>query len=277
MLTKDKRMSKRSFLLKIYNIDDVVHSIQEIAREFSTHPVILDIAIAALNTTNPALYIYEYAYNSAVFRTDLTDDQNIRTPLRLLKDQEANCVDYTCFISACLTAANIPHKYRVAAVNDKYLNHIYIIINNLAADPVIGQAQDGSDNFENRPGPIFYGLENKFNFKQDYDMNLYRLNGYKKRVINNGIIGNVYTGLNGVSKTDIISEAEVSTIPEDIKGGVIAISEKAQKFNFNLVNPKSLKLFNNGSNNETIENTNTGYITPLLIIGGALAVKFLIK
>lgn len=252
MLTKDKRMSKRSFLLKIYNIDEVVHSIQEIAREFSTHPVILDIAIAALNTTNPALYIYEYAYNSAVFRTDLTDDQNIRTPLRLLKDQEANCVDYTCFISACLTAANIPHKYRVAAVNDKYLNHIYIIISNLAADPVIGQAQDGSDNFENRPGPIFYGLENKFNFKQDYDMNLYRLNGYKKRVINNGIIGNVYTGLNGISynpKFDIGAEAQAGTV-----GANVSIAPPPKK-----------------------QTENTSYLAPLLIIGGALAVKFLIK
>jgi hypothetical protein len=258
---KDKRMSKRSFLLKIYNIDEVVSSIQEIAREFSNHPVILEIAIAALESSNPARYIYEYAYNSAVFRTDLTDDQNIRTPLRLLKDQEANCVDYTCFMSACLTAANIPHKYRVAAVNDKYLNHIYLIINNLAADPVIGQAQDGSDSFSNRPGPIFYGLENKFEFKQDYNMDLYRLNGYKRKVINNGIIGNVYSGLNGgLIQRRYSAESKGSLYNINLEEGVL-------KNDIGVAPTTS----------PTPPTTGSNLLTPMLIIGGALAIKLLIK
>jgi len=263
MLTKDKRMNKRSFLLKIYNIDEVVHSIQEIAREYSNHPVILEIAIAALESSNPARYIYEYAYNSAIFRTDLTDDQNIRTPLRLLKDQEANCVDYTCFMSACLTAANIPHKYRVAAVNDKYLNHIYLIINNLAADPVIGQAQDGTDTFSNRPGPIFYGLENKFEFKQDYKMDLYRLNGYKRKVINNGIIGNVYSGLNGALIQRRYSDTSKGNLYINPQEGVI-------KDNIGIAPPTL-------ATPPTPPTTGSNLLTPMLIIGGALAIKLLIK
>jgi hypothetical protein len=91
-------------------------------------------------------------------------------------------------------------------------------------------------------------------------MDLYRLNGYKRKVINNGIIGNVYSGLNG----GLIQRRYSDTT----KGGLyINPQEGVIKDNIGVAPPTP----------PTPPTTGSSLLTPMLIIGGALAIKLLIK
>ena len=93
--------------------------------------------------------VFNYAFNNARYFPDPPNRQQIRTPMRLLKDRYGNCVDYSVFIGTLLKLLNIPCSLKMVkfARNENY-SHIYIITQTLPAivlDPVIGQDQDGSE------------------------------------------------------------------------------------------------------------------------------------
>lgn len=125
-----------------------------IAKAEAQHPFVQD-SIRRYNLKNDLesiKHVFNAAFNVATFFPDPVGHQYIRTVNRTLKDQRANCVDYTVFISAFLRAMDIPHKIRMASFdkdNPKAYQHIYpLMINGLVLDVVYGQDQDGAESLK---------------------------------------------------------------------------------------------------------------------------------
>lgn len=190
-------MIGRVLLGKIHSLSYTVKHIDSISSEFAIQPEIIKIA----RKYQTPQQVYEYVYNSAAYVPDESDGQQIRTPIATLRDESANCVDYTTLLSAILKAQGVEHYYRVVAYdNHNEWQHIYIVLpDGTAIDCVHGQRQDGTDTLHNRDAANYYGYELRYKTKKDYKaMNLYRLNGQRNyrlgltpRVVTNFVPGQV--------------------------------------------------------------------------------------
>jgi len=89
--------------------------------------------------------------------------QNVKTPSRTLRDQQANCVNYTLLISTILRILKKIHTIRMVDFkgNGNY-SHIYIICDNIPVDPVIGWEI---------PKNNYFGIEAPFKKKYDLTIN----------------------------------------------------------------------------------------------------------
>jgi len=89
-----------------------------------------------------AKHIYECVY----FEPDPPKTQVIRTPHAVLRDERANCVDYTVILAAVAKALGLPVTIRIVKFSpDKNFSHVYPIIDGVPVDLVIGQDQTGKE------------------------------------------------------------------------------------------------------------------------------------
>jgi transglutaminase-like putative cysteine protease len=87
-----------------------------------------------------------FAYFNAYFVPDPPTRQLIRTPRATLRDQRANCVDYTILIGAIAKRAGLPVVVRIVQLpGQSSYGHVYPVINGVAVDVVPGQDQSGME------------------------------------------------------------------------------------------------------------------------------------
>lgn len=110
------------------------------------------------------------AYNAAYFQPDASDFQTIRTPQRLVRDERANCVDYTVFIGAIANMLGLPVVLRIVQLpGQSNFGHVYPIVDGVAIDVVPAQREDGKEYLYRLPGtkPVI-GHEVEYTAKQDF-------------------------------------------------------------------------------------------------------------
>lgn len=114
--------------------------------------------------------VFDCIYRLCKFFPDPEETQYVRSVNRQLKDRRANCVDYTVFMSAFLRALKVPHSIRMTQTDEENngYNHIYIVLpDGTALDPVINQAQDGTEPFKGQRLPAAFGQEVPYIKKYD--------------------------------------------------------------------------------------------------------------
>jgi hypothetical protein len=135
--------------------------------------------------------IFDFAYNAMVYMPDPDGEQVLKLPLRGIKDEAGNCVDYTILQSAAMLNAGIPHKLRVVGFTTPgSWEHIYCVADDGSVmDPVIGQKQDGTETRSTRPISGSFNKECDYKYKTDYPVKTYALAGINglngKSVVNN--------------------------------------------------------------------------------------------
>lgn len=160
---------KTATLLRFTTPDITVRYMQEIAEQASTDPQIVQLARQLSNNSRPEKAVFDYVYKNVAYKLDPVDVQRLRTPMRTLREQKGNCVDYAILISSLLQAMGIPHKMRMVSMSgwDNF-DHIYIVTagqNELVLDPVIGQQQNDKDTLSNRSPGQFNKEVNFINHK----------------------------------------------------------------------------------------------------------------
>lgn len=163
---------KTLFLSKRTTLANTMKWLKKIAFQSSHHPQIIQIAERLSKQKDPVKAVFDYAYDNVLYQADPDNIQRLRYAHRTLSDKAGNCTDYSILISALLQAMNIPHKFRIAMFEPGIgFEHIYVITNDgKVLDPVIGQAQDGTDTWVNRPGKGSFDTElSSFKYR-DYQM-----------------------------------------------------------------------------------------------------------
>ena len=91
--------------------------------------------------------IFDYAFFNTRFKKDLPNVQQIRSGIRALRDQRANCVDYCILLSSFLLNLGIEHSFRMVSTKpNENFSHIYVVLKDgTPLDCVIGQDQDGKE------------------------------------------------------------------------------------------------------------------------------------
>lgn len=93
-----------------------------------------------------------FAFFNAYFEPDPPTRQIIRTPRATLRDQRANCVDYTILIGAIAKRAGLPVIVRIVQLpGQSSYGHVYPVINGVAVDVVPGQDQSGMEAITRKP------------------------------------------------------------------------------------------------------------------------------
>lgn len=123
-----------------------------------------------LNCGDPLKNAFDYAYKNIVYYPDPMNEQNIKTPARSLKDKRGNCVDYAVLLGSILFALGIPYYFRVAGYNEpRNFEHVYVVTKSgVVLDPVLGQPQDGTASFENRPAQGRFNEQKPYTTKKDF-------------------------------------------------------------------------------------------------------------
>lgn len=165
------------------SINDLIKIVNQISIESINDPLVLEFNESISKSNNIPYEIYKKVYNNISYYPDLTNDQNIRTPNKTIRDKKANCIDYTTLISSLLFINNIQHSYKlVASAPAGEIDHIYIMVGNIPIDPVIGQPQNGTAEYNREPA-INYGKQIKnyssFTFKAK-EMKVYKVNGFTR-------------------------------------------------------------------------------------------------
>jgi len=143
-------LGDRQLLNGVRTLQEVQRAMVEVVREsMTTDPAVKYIVGAISNNVSPKNapeIVAEMAYNLAYFETDPPARQAIKTPQRTLKDQRANCVDYTILISAVCAALGYDCIIRIVQLpGQPNYGHVYPIIDGVLCDVVPGQDQTGNE------------------------------------------------------------------------------------------------------------------------------------
>lgn len=181
-----------------HSINDVVKEIKLLIEKGKENETVKKIALSSQAIENPLeqqKFIFDLVYNIAVFKPSPQDRQQLRTVENILRTQTANCTGYTTFIASILENLKIPYKLRLVDTDGNGFSHIYIVTNNSVMDCILGQKQDGTQTFENRPNGMF-NFESDYKKKKDYTM-ITTLNGTKGRIRNKNLNG-IYDSIFGL-------------------------------------------------------------------------------
>lgn len=165
-------VNQRKLIKRNANQFDTIRTMKKVAFESAKNPY-FKYLIKKYDLSNdlPSIKkIFNYAFYNTRFKKDPLNVQQIRSGVRSLKDKKVNCVDYSILLSSFLINLGVKHSFRMVAVNpNENFSHIYVILkNNIPLDPVIGQAQDGSEVFKsNKYRKNYFGKQIPFNKKFD--------------------------------------------------------------------------------------------------------------
>jgi hypothetical protein len=138
---------------------DTIQIVHDIAFFYTRFPTMQKIAseIHYRHPDNRVLQlrdVFDTSFNAAYYFPDPEEVQQIKAPLRLMRDQFGNCVDYTTFIATLLILLDIPAELKMVKFGEKEnYSHIYAITQTtpqIVLDAVIGQDQDGSEVLKGR-------------------------------------------------------------------------------------------------------------------------------
>jgi hypothetical protein len=168
------------------NIYQILNWVKKIAQESADTEEIKKIAAGLKNCPDPIKAVFNYAYNAAVYQADPIDSQDLKRSAATIRDKKGNCADYAILISSLLQNIGIKHYFRVTGYESpRVYEHIYVITDKgVVLDPVLGQKQDGSDTFENRPKKGKFSEERTYLTKKDFPVKLRVLSGVNGGVVN---------------------------------------------------------------------------------------------
>jgi hypothetical protein len=166
------------------NLNLTVKTIKELALKFAWRDEIKAIASEAKRSGNPIKFVFDYVYSNVVYEPDPNNIQLVKSPICTLKTKKGNCVDYSVLIGSILINLKIPFFFKTVGFDSSgSFDHIYIVTKeqNLVLDCVIGQKQDGTDTFTNRPLNGKFNVEYSSKNKKLFGMpQLQILQGYRK-------------------------------------------------------------------------------------------------
>lgn len=116
-------------------IRQTVEAIDMVSSHSANTKAAKDIAREA----NTLADVFNKVLSRVKYKPDTATRQTVRTLDRAFRDGVGNCVDYTAALSAILKAKGISHSYRLAGYGLNGYDHIYIMSNGKALDPVTGQ------------------------------------------------------------------------------------------------------------------------------------------
>ena len=134
-----------------YSVRETVKRIAQAAEVSRNEPEVKALVKSLRESQQPERDLFEAVFKRVLYQPDPDGFQDVKLAGRTLIDGRGNCVDYVVIQSAALRELDIPHRYRVIDVDGDGYHHIYIVTNaGIVLDPVIGQAQDGSESHEQR-------------------------------------------------------------------------------------------------------------------------------
>lgn len=138
------------------NQHDTIQAMRMVARESAREPYFKKLVKKYnLNGDRNSLErIFNFAFFNTYFQGDNPKIQTIRSGVRSIIDQRANCVDYSILLSSFLINMQVPHSFRMISIDPKHPNnfaHIYVILaDGTVLDCVIGQDQTGKEYLKDR-------------------------------------------------------------------------------------------------------------------------------
>lgn len=158
---KISAMAKKSNLI-LWRGDqyDTINIMRGIILEEARNPKLIKIAKEIKqrypdNRVKQLRAVFNLGFNETRYISDPPDVQQIRRPLRLLKDARGNCVDYATFNGTFCKLLGIPAALKMVKFGGfKSFSHIYTVTRTtppIILDQVIGQAEDGTE-FLKDPG-----------------------------------------------------------------------------------------------------------------------------
>lgn len=136
----DQKQNKR-LLSHTMDFNNTARFIDNISSEWANSDLVRNFSKELFKYKNPYRLLYNFLRYTTEYEQD-NGEQTIRTPYRLLKDDKANCVDTTCFISSVLKNFDIPHIYKIVSAFGGYPEHIYIQANGFTLDPIKGRSEE---------------------------------------------------------------------------------------------------------------------------------------
>ena len=157
---------------------DTIYAMRKVAHESAKEPYFRKLINKhnLYNSPDALKRIFDFCFYNTYYEKDPEQKQLIRSGLRSLKDERANCVDYCVLLSSFLLNLNIPHSFRMVSTDptkpDNF-GHIYVIANgSTILDLVIGQDQEGKEIYKRAKQRT-----NKFNteipFIKNYDVKVF--------------------------------------------------------------------------------------------------------
>jgi len=170
------RPNSEIFITENPTIRQLVNVIKEVIIASSKSREIINVSERLKASGNVLKTVFDFAYNSIVYKPDPDNIQNIKLGPRILRNGAGNCVDYTVLISSVLLNLGISHKLRVVDFGEGF-EHIYVVVGNIVLDCVLGQPQDGTATRSNRLDGGRFGDELSYYKKRDYYMRVNVLSG----------------------------------------------------------------------------------------------------
>lgn len=144
--------------------------IRKLSKEDSVTNNICSLILEDSKTTGDFLRsVANFAYYNCYFEPDPPKTQVIRTPRACLRDQRANCVDYTVLIGAICAACGLPVTIRAVQLpGQNNYGHVYPVVNGVPLDIVPQQDQTGNEvNTRAQGSTPVYGYELEYLTKFD--------------------------------------------------------------------------------------------------------------
>jgi len=144
-------MNKIKVLSNRVNFQDTAKFIDELSTTESKKPLFIEMAKMLKGYKYPERIIYNFLKKNSIYLED-NGTQTIVNPERIFRENLANCVDCTCFISTVLKALQIPHLYRMISTQKTgQPEHIYIKTPKFIIDVIKGRSNlkpyDMTNNF----------------------------------------------------------------------------------------------------------------------------------
>ena len=129
---------------------DTIKLMKKVAQASAQHPYFKTLVkrYKLKNDLRGLKKVFDFAFYNTRFKADEPEIQTVRSGLRSINDERANCVDYCILISSFFINMGVPHKFRMISTDpDKpnNLSHIYVITPHGVLDPVLGQSQLGDE------------------------------------------------------------------------------------------------------------------------------------
>lgn len=169
------------------NMERIVYSTLDHTQKLSQHLIRRDLKETLKNN-------WEFVHSHISYKEDEKGTEQIRTPLRLVKDRIGDCDCFTTFLSSLLINQGIEHSFRMTKYKGDW-QHVYIVV------PYKGkEGYYTLDCVLNR-----FNKEEPFSEKFDKKMNLQVLNGVPNNSIALSGFGDEFEDLNGLGSAETSS------------------------------------------------------------------------
>jgi len=132
------------------------------------------------NVSEQLAFILEEVYQLAIFRLTPDNRQQLKTVNNIVRNNEANCTQYSIILSSILLVLGRPHMFRLVDQDNKGYGHVYVICEGYTLDAALGHKQNNQDTFDNRKNNSTFDYEVSYLNKKDHPM-LTIVNGNRAR------------------------------------------------------------------------------------------------